>query len=407
MKKAIEGAFRLKGKEPNIFSLMLLSAFASMGAILMTPALPQIAAYFKTTIGVAQLTVTSFLLGYALGQLIYGPLANRLGRKPSFMIGIAVATLGSIFSILSSPTESFHLLILGRLLEALGSSVGLVVCFTIINDFYFPKDARRITGILMIAFAIVPGVAVAAGGGLTEYMGWQACFYFLLAYGFVLIIPAVTLPETVITLDKNALESHYLFINYTKMLCNKKFVGYALCGGFSASCIYVFGAEGPYIGIRLLGISPAKYGLLGLIPFIGTLIGALMTLQFSDKNPRTVLKMSFLIQFLSIFIMLISFVSHHVSLLTLLAPMVLFCVGYPILMSTALSLAMAETEDKANGSAVMNFMAVSMPVIMTFLLGVFHIEQAWFLPLMLLLALFLSAFCYLFFVVSVPCAEKL
>ena len=156
--------YRLQRKEPHIITLTLLSAFAAMGAILMTPALPQIAKYFNISIGLSQLTITSFLLGYAIGQLFYGPLANRFGRKPAVFIGIALATVGSLFSILSSPVESFHLLILGRFLEAVGASAGLVISFTIINDFYYPKQIRRIMGILLFTFAIMPGLGIAIGG---------------------------------------------------------------------------------------------------------------------------------------------------------------------------------------------------------------------------------------------------
>ena len=188
--------FRLNMKQPRLMSLLILSAFASMGAVLMAPALPNIAAYFQITQGHAQLTVTLFLLGYACGQLIYGPLANRYGRKPAFYVGICVATLGSLFSILSSPFDSYPLLLIGRLLEALGSSAGLVISFTIIADFYYPEQSRRIISYMMLAFAIVPAVAVFLGGFIVQYLSWQGCFYFLLVYGLLLIIPAATLPES-------------------------------------------------------------------------------------------------------------------------------------------------------------------------------------------------------------------
>src|SRR3990167_8469617 len=129
--------YRLTGKAPHIVALMLLSAFAQMGAILMMPALPEIADYFGKSVGATQLVVTSFLLGYAIGQLVYGPLANHYGRKFSIYVGICIATLGTLFSILSSPFNSFSLLIIGRFLEAIGSSAGLSISYTMINDFYY------------------------------------------------------------------------------------------------------------------------------------------------------------------------------------------------------------------------------------------------------------------------------
>src|SRR5579863_5021478 len=154
---------RLQQREPHILILIVMSSFASMGAVIFTPALPQIAEYFHISLGHSQLTITLFLLGYAIGQLIYGPLSNRFGRKPAFFIGVFISTIGSIISIISEPLHSFTFLILGRLLEALGSSAGLVIAFTIISDHYYPEQARRVIAYLMLAFAIVPGVAVFIG----------------------------------------------------------------------------------------------------------------------------------------------------------------------------------------------------------------------------------------------------
>lgn len=388
-------SYKLNTKEPHILGLTLLSAFGAMGAILMTPALPTIARYFNVSMGVAQLTVTSFLLGYALGQLIYGPIANCLGRKPAFYVGIFLATMGSLFSILASPVESFSLLIIGRLLEAFGSSVGLVVCFTLINDFYFPKEARRVTGLMVIAFAIIPGIAVAVGGLLTQYVGWQACFYFLLLYGLALIYPAAKMPETLSQPDIHALHYKRIFKNYAAVFKSTQLIGFSACSGFSSACIYVFGAEGPFIGIHLLGISPATYGLLGLLPFLGTLVGCLINIRLASVRAMTMLKAAFLIELIAAVFMLFCFVFHFVNLITLLAPMALLCLGHAILSSTALSLAMTYAEDKANGAAVMNFVVMSMPVFMTFLLGMLHVGAAWILPLILMIALglMLTVYC--------------
>lgn len=386
--------YRLNVKEPQITSLIILSAFASMGAIVLTPGLPQVAVYFHIATGTAQLTISSFLLGYALGQLIYGPIANRLGRKPAFYIGIAMATLGSLFSILSAPWDSFHLLIVGRLLEALGSSVGLVVCFTIINDFYYPEQVRRVVGWLMMAFAIVPGVGIALGGLLTQFLGWQSCFYFLLLYGLILIYPAATLPETILKRDPHALHHRYLVRNYFKVLRNKGLVGYATIAGLSGACVYVFCASGPFIGIHLLGFAPGVYGLLGLLPYFGTLCGSLLIVRTSKVNPVRMIKIAFAIECGATLIALVSFLSHHINIVTLLLPVGLFFIGHAMIYANASAMALSKTKDKANGSAMMNFLAMAVAVVITLTLGLLHISAPWIMPVMFVGALLLMVAVY-------------
>ncbi len=384
-------------KKPHILSLMLLSAFAAMGALLMTPGLPDISKYFSVSTGSAQFIVSSFLLGYSLGQLLYGPIANRFGRKPALYAGIAIATLGSIFSILSSPIESFSLLIFGRFLEALGASAGLVISFTIINDFYTAEQARKMTALLTIGFAIVPGAAVAIGGILTQLINWQSCFYFLLAYGLTLLIPCQRLPETILNRDHTALHYKYLTKNYWKILLNRKLIGYALCSGFSSAIIYVFGSEGPFIGMNTLGFSPSIYGMLGLTPFIGTFLGSLLVVYLSKTPPLQVLKFGFFLELIASLTMFLLFFFQIVSIWSLLIPMGIICIGHPILSGTALSLSMNQTHDKANGSAIMNFVGLAMPVIMTFLLGALQIKAAFVMPTIFLISLLLMFIIYLLF----------
>lgn len=393
--------YKLDVKEPHIISLIILSAFASMGALVMTPALPQIAHFFAIPMHKTQLTVTSFLFGYALGQLIYGPLANRFGRKKALYIGISVATLGSLFSVLSSPYESFHLLILGRIFEAFGSSVGLVVCFTIINDYYYIEQSRKIVAFMMLAFAIIPGIAVAIGGLLVQFINWQSCFYFLLLYGIVLIYPAMKLPETVGKVDHKALHVSSLFNNYLSAAKNKKLIGYSLVFGLSTSCGYVFGAQGPFIGIHTLHVSPGVYGLLGLLPYIGAVIGCITTIRVSHKiNARAMVTIGIICEVIAAIAMMICFVTGLVNMFTLLAPMVLLLVGHAIISSNSASLAMSDVTDKANASAVMNFTNMGTAVIMTILLGVIHTSVIWLMPLIFIcaLAFMIMTFFYLKYV---------
>lgn len=394
-KERLVKAYRIDVKKPHLLTLMFLSAFASMGAVLMMPALPEISAHFGIHTSTTQLAVTCFLLGYAMGQLIYGPLANRYGRKHAIYVGIIIATLGSVFSILSSPLESFHLLVLGRFLEAVGASAGLAVSIAMINDYYFESDARRIMGLLMLAFAIIPGIAVAIGGFLVQFLHWQSCFYFLLLYGLILIYPAHRLPETNVAPDFDALEYHHLFRNYWKHFKIKKLMGFSLIAGFSGACVYVFGAEGPFIGIHLLRIEPAMYGMLALTPYLGTLLGSLVVVRLSKVNPFPVIKVAFCFELIASIVMFILFAFHFVSLKTMLIPMGFFCIGQPIIAATTISLSMHETNDKSNGSAIVNFASICIPVSMTLLLSITHSQNPVVMPFIFLISLTLMAMTFM------------
>lgn len=386
--------YRLDVKKPNILTLMFLSAFASMGAVLMMPALPEISAFFNIHSATAQLTVTFFLLGYSVGQLLYGPLANRYGRKFALYVGIAIATIGSLFSILSSPLASFHLLVFGRFLEAVGACAGLSVSVTVINDYYYEVEARRIFGYLMFAFAIIPGIAVMVGGVIVQFLTWQSCFYFMLLYGLVLLIPTILLPETNLLPDMNALKYQHVFKNYVNQFKLRKLVAFSIIPGFSSACIYVFGAEGPFIGIHLLKIEPAVYGFLALTPYLGVLIGSVLSVRTSHLNVYFMLKLAFLLELIGSLLLLILFSVHWISLWTMLIPMGLFCIGHPIIASGGLSFATQQTQDKGNGSAVSNFFAVGVTVILTVMLTVLHTHSPIVLPAILLMGLILMAITY-------------
>lgn len=380
--------FRLDVKEPKLISLIIMSAFASMGAVLMAPALPEITQYFHVTEGQSQLTITLFLVGYALGQLVYGPLANRYGRKPAFYIGIVIATLGSIFSILSSPTHSFALLLVGRLFEAIGSSAGLIIAFTIIADFYYPEQSRRIIAYMMMAFAIVPGVAVFIGGFIAQYLNWESCFYFLLFYGLVLFYPAYILPETISHIDHGATKITRIHRAYTEVFCNWPLVRYAFIFGGSAILAYVFSADGPFIGIHDLGYSSANYGMLALLPTIGMLIGAVLSAQMTAHySSRSLIYFGMVCEVVGAVAMLVLFVAHYITMVTLLVPMSLIYFGHAYVGGNAASSAIYFAIDKANGSAVMNFIGMSMTVIGTFALAMIPNKSPYIMPSIFLVSL--------------------
>jgi MFS family permease len=145
-------------REPSLLTLLLLVSYPSVGAVLFTPALPAIAQFFAISSSIAQLTITLFLIGYAVGQLPYGPLSNKVGRKPALYIGLSISVFGALLCAVAGLLAQFWLLILARIITALGASVGLMMALTIISDYYQPEAARKKFSFIIMAFAIAPGV---------------------------------------------------------------------------------------------------------------------------------------------------------------------------------------------------------------------------------------------------------
>ncbi|KTD57455.1 major facilitator superfamily transporter [Legionella santicrucis] len=178
--------------------------------------------------------------------------------------------------------QSFIVLLFGRVLQALGSSAGLVLSFTIINDHYFPEQSRRIIAYLMLSFAIVPGIATVIGGLLVSRFHWISCCYFLLCYGLLEGIVVSLLKETATTLSKQALHFKHIKRNYALAFQDQFLRGFTFFFGLSGMCVYIYAATIPFIAVYYLNISPEKYGLLGLIPYIGTAFGSVISARLSS-----------------------------------------------------------------------------------------------------------------------------
>lgn len=378
--------YRLDQKAPYLLTLIIMSSFASMGAVIFTPALPQIASFFGISNSHSQFTITLFLAGYALGQLIYGPLSNRIGRKRAFYVGIMIATIGSLVSILSEPYHSFYYLILGRCLEALGSSAGLVIAYTMINDYYYPPEARRVISYMTLAFAIMPGVATLVGSVLIAHFHWIGCFYFMLVYGLTLIIPVSFLKETALTLDPNALHVRDMRTNYQRVSHNRLMMYAAIIWGLATMGVYVYAASAPLIAIRYFHMSEEAYGFVGFIPFFGTALGSIVSAALSGKLPAAALvKLGFLMLAVAVILFADFFYCGPLNIFTLLFPATIYMFGACIMGANLASIGSAMVADKANGTAVMMFVNISLSVCGTLMLALIPGTQIIKMPLLFLL----------------------
>ncbi len=370
--------FGMKKREPSLFILLLLVSFASVSAVLFTPALPEISRDLGITTSQAQLTISLFLIGFALGSLPYGPISNRYGRKTATYIGLTLAMLGSLLIALS---HDYQLFLLGRFLTALGSSVGMKIAFTMIGDVYDGPAATKKISYMMLSFAIGPGAAIAIGGFLTTHFGWNSCFYFLIGYSLFMVFMTSLLPETIKERDMEALNFAKIKIGYLAKFKNKKLVTAALLMGGATSFVYLFASEAPFIAINQIGLSEESYGYLNFIPPIGMIAGTFLTNGLARRETLSVLLIGITISLGAAALMLALFLLGYLNRWTLFIPMPFLYIGLSLIYSNASATALSVAKNKSNASAVMNSISVATCVVILFAVQALNLRAAFVLPL--------------------------
>lgn len=388
-----DSKYRLTVKKPSLLTLIVLISYGSIGAALFTPAIPALMDRFGVTASLAQLTVMLYLVGYSFGQLIYSPIAKRYGRKPALYTGIGVSLVGYLLSAFSSPLNSFTLLVISRLIAALGASAGLSLTFMIITDYFYEVHARKITAYTMLAFAIIPGVGIAVGGFLVAYLGWESCFYFLLLYGLFTLYLVYRLAETALEKEKEATKWKKIFSAYRRDFKNPILLIFSFMIGISTSFVYLFAATAPIIAIRMMGISPDLFGLMNFIPATGFFLGNFVAARLSPfLKIKTMIKGGIALIGLGIGVFSFLYFGGWRTPLTLFYPVFIIYFGIPLFYSNAAVLATFRVPDKPNASSIMSFINISGAVV-----GLIIIELLHGNPMITLPAVFILGYCLMLF----------
>jgi len=237
--------------------LAALVAFAPMSIDMYLPALPALERAFSTDTASVQHTLASFFLGLAVGQLLYGPLADKYGRKPPLYAGLALYVAVSAACAVASGIDS---LIVLRFLQALSGCAGMVVARAVVRDLYDRQESARVYSILLMVMGIAPIVAPLAGGYLLQWLGWRSIFWVLALFGIACLVAVKAgLPET-IPRDLPRIPLSRAFGNYGALLADRRFLGYALSGGFGQAGMFAYIAGSPFVFIDLYGLPAQHYG---------------------------------------------------------------------------------------------------------------------------------------------------
>ncbi|GAB7532572.1 multidrug effflux MFS transporter [Pseudomonas sp. 3A(2025)] len=241
-----------------ILILGALSAFAPLAIDFYLPGFPAMAIAFGTDEKHVQLTLASYFLGLSIGQLLYGPAADRFGRRKPLLVGVSLFSLASLACAFAPNLEW---LIAARFVQALGGCAGMVVSRAIVSDTCDAVGSAKVFSQLMLVMGLAPILAPMLGGVMVNAYGWQSIFLALTLFsGACLIAVTRGLPES-LSVDKRAPLSGALK-QYFSLLGDRVFIGYALSGGIAMAGMFSYIAGSPFVFIKLYGVPAEHYGWL-------------------------------------------------------------------------------------------------------------------------------------------------
>ena len=242
-----------------VLILGALSAFGPLAIDFYLPAFPAMAQAFATDEKHVQATLAAYFLGLSLGQLAYGPVADRFGRRKPLLFGVGLFTLASLACAYAPNLDT---LIVARFVQALGGCAGMVLSRAIVSDKCDPVASAKVFSQLMLVMGLAPILAPMLGGVLVNLSGWQSIFLALSLFSaFCLFAVGLGLPESLPAhMPRQPLSG--ALRQYLRLLADRVFIGHALTGGIAIAGMFAYIAGSPFVFIKLYGVPAEHYGWL-------------------------------------------------------------------------------------------------------------------------------------------------
>ncbi len=271
-----------------VVSSALVGALSSFAMNATVPALPEIQARFGATVAGTQLIVSAGFLSLALGNLLIGPLSDRLGRKRVVLAGLATFIAGSIVAALA---PRLGVVVAARILQAFGIGAAAAVSRAALTDHFGPERASTAIAYTAMAILLAPLIAPTIGGFATEWFGWYMPFALsgllgVAAAWFIANRVADATPAHAHVPGGAGHDTHAAIAAlraYGTLLRDSRFLAYALFGSFMLSSVYAFLSGAPYVVRQLLGLSASRYGLMAALPALASLAGFMVAARISRR----------------------------------------------------------------------------------------------------------------------------
>jgi len=243
-----------------ILILGAISALTPLAIDMYLPAMPSIAREFGVNAGAIQITLTAYTAGFAIGQLLHGPLSDSFGRKPVLLLGIFFFAIAAVIIAMS---DSIDALIWGRAAQGFAGAAAVVVIQAIVRDMFAKEDFARTMSFIILVMTIAPLLAPLVGGYLAVWFGWRSIFWLLALVAFAVILASsLAIPETLKPENKQSFSLRASIRHFYTLFTTPQAFGLIFTGAFSFAGMFAFLTAGSFIYIELYDVEVANVGYL-------------------------------------------------------------------------------------------------------------------------------------------------
>jgi len=333
---------------------------------------PAIAEFFVTSTASVQFSLSALIFGIAVGQLIYGPLSDRFGRKPVIVGGVLLYV---VVAVACANAPGIEALIVLRFLQGFFACSGVIVARAMIRDLFDREAGARLFALMMAIHGIMPTVAPGIGGWMTQEFGWQAVFWTMAGFGlFAALAVLFGLTESNAARNPDAIRPAMLLRNYRTILRNRAFRSYAICSSFMYGALLAYFAGAPVGLIQYLGLSPQEFGIAMAVPMVSYIVA-----QFSIARIAIGVGMDRMIRTGTVIAaiagagMLALVLSGNINIYTLMGPVVLLLVSLAFITPGTTAGAMSPFADMAGAaSSLLGFIQFLAAALATALIGLLN-----------------------------------
>lgn len=366
-------------KQKYFLLILLLGSLTALGPFsidMYLPGFPAIAKDLNTTVLKVSLSLSSFFIGISAGQLLYGPLLDRFGRKKPLYIGLSAYILASAGCVFASSLDA---LIVLRFMQAIGSCAAAVASIAMVRDLFPVHENAKVFALLMLVVGVSPMVAPTIGGYVTVALGWHAVFIILMVLGLLNLIASwLWLPDSYQPDTSLSLKPVPIIKNFLSVVKEPQFYTYAFTGALAFSGLFAYISGSPLIFIDIFKVSEEGYGWIFALLSIG-LIGSsqVNTLMLRRYKSEQLIFAALICQLFIVSLFLIGSINHWFGLIETVVLLFIFlcCLGFTNPNTSALSLA-PFSRNAGSASALMGAVQMGLGALASFGVSMFEVKSA-------------------------------